>query len=60
MRGQGEVLREVNFTLPPGSAAILRQVAGYESFDERKVPCATSSRVWATTMRPESSPWSSP
>ena len=31
----GEAPREVNFTLPPGSAAILRQVPGYETFDER-------------------------
>ena len=30
----GEAPREVNFTLPPGSAAILRQVPGYETFDE--------------------------
>ena len=30
----GEAPREVNFTLPPGSAAIFRQVPGYETFDE--------------------------
>ena len=30
----GEARREVNFTLPPGSAAVLRQVPGYEDFDE--------------------------
>ena len=32
----GEAPREVNFTLPPGTAAILRQVPGYEDFDETK------------------------
>ena len=32
----GEAPREVNFTLPPGSAAILRQVPGYEDFDETR------------------------
>ena len=31
---QGEPAREVNFALPPGSAAILRQVSGYGAFDE--------------------------
>ena len=34
MHEQGEPAREVNFTLPPGSAAILRQVPGYETFNE--------------------------
>ena len=32
----GEAPREVNFTLPPGSAAILRQVPGCEDFDETR------------------------
>eukprot|EP00959_Pyramimonas_sp_CCMP1952_P226712 4740323-Pyramimonas_sp.AAC.1 len=35
MQEQGGAPREVNFTLPSGSAAILRQVPGYEFFDER-------------------------
>eukprot|EP00959_Pyramimonas_sp_CCMP1952_P029124 610780-Pyramimonas_sp.AAC.1 len=34
MQKQGEALREVNFTLPPGSAAILRKAPGCEDFDE--------------------------
>ena len=35
MQEKGEAPREVNFALPPGNAAILRQVPGYESSDER-------------------------
>ena len=34
MREQGEPVREANFALPPGSAAILRQVPGCETFNE--------------------------
>ena len=33
----GEAPWEVNFPLPPGSAAILHQVPSYETFDERLV-----------------------
>ncbi|CAE8594372.1 unnamed protein product [Polarella glacialis] len=31
----GEAERTVHFTLPPGSAAVLRLIPGYEDFDER-------------------------
>ncbi len=31
----GEVQRRAFFDLPPGSAAVLRQIPGYEDFDER-------------------------
>jgi len=32
----GEPLREVSFTVPPATAAELRKIPGYETFDERK------------------------
>ena len=32
----GEPEREVYFTLPPGSAAVIRQFRGYEDFDETR------------------------
>ena len=32
----GETEREVHFTLPPGAAAHLRKLPGYETFDERR------------------------
>eukprot|EP00959_Pyramimonas_sp_CCMP1952_P043173 903242-Pyramimonas_sp.AAC.1 len=35
MQGQDEALRGVNFTRPPSSAALLKQMPGYGSFDER-------------------------
>eukprot|EP00959_Pyramimonas_sp_CCMP1952_P125731 2629287-Pyramimonas_sp.AAC.1 len=35
MQEQGEAIRDVTFALPPGSAAVLRQVPGYESLGER-------------------------
>ena len=30
----GEALRVVHFSLPPGAAAQLRKIPGYESYDE--------------------------
>ena len=33
----GEPLREVCFTVPPATAAELRQIPGYEDFEEKKI-----------------------
>eukprot|EP00959_Pyramimonas_sp_CCMP1952_P150311 3145546-Pyramimonas_sp.AAC.1 len=45
MQEQGEAPREASFTLPSGSAAILRQNPGRESIVERaERPSATPSR----------------
>ena len=32
----GEPEREILFSLPPGSAAVLRKIKGYENFDETR------------------------